>query len=94
MKTRLAEEAPPLNAAPSRFADLAEAQLPVLREPWRPRRWPAILSFRFPRRLDGGTPYSVRVYAQPASQLWTVAGAAGTIGMADVGNVQVACAPK
>lgn len=48
-------------------------------------------SFRFPRRMDGGTPYSVRIYAQPAGQLCTVAAAAGTIGTADVDDIQVAC---
>ncbi|WP_169788852.1 choice-of-anchor J domain-containing protein [Vulgatibacter incomptus] len=51
-------------------------------------------SFRFPRRMDGGTPYSVRVYAQPDDKRCTVAGAAGTIGVADVGNVRVTCAPR
>lgn len=51
-------------------------------------------SFRFPPRLDGGTPYSVRVYAHPAGQVCTVTDHAGTIGVADVSNVKVTCAPK
>jgi len=51
-------------------------------------------SFRFPPRLDGGTPYSVRVFAQPNGHACTVANASGIIGAADVGNVQVNCSAK
>ena len=48
-------------------------------------------SFRFPRSLDGGTTYSVRVYAQPVGHRCTVAAASGTMGAADVDDVRVTC---
>lgn len=51
-------------------------------------------SFTFPTRLETGTPYSVEVASQPAGQVCTVTGGAGTIGEADITSVSVACAAQ
>ncbi len=52
-------------------------------------------SFTFPNRLTSGTAFTVSVVAQPVNppQACTVGNATGTVGGADIADVQVTCPP-
>lgn len=50
-------------------------------------------SFTMPVAVPYGSPYAVQVQAQPAGLTCSVSQGSGTMGSADVGTVQVACAP-
>ncbi|RPH68183.1 MAG: hypothetical protein EHM78_19715, partial [Myxococcaceae bacterium] len=48
-------------------------------------------SFTFPTPLPSGSPYSVTVSSQPSSQTCTVSRGAGTVGTANITDVEVTC---
>ncbi|WP_116812067.1 DUF4369 domain-containing protein [Steroidobacter cummioxidans] len=48
--------------------------------------------FQFPTALAHGSPYSVTLLAQPATQTCTVGNGSGTVGAGNVTNVSVTCA--
>ncbi len=50
--------------------------------------------FTFPGSLASGTSYTVAIGSQPATHTCAISGANGTIGSANVNNVNVACALK
>ncbi len=50
--------------------------------------------FTFPAALANGTSYTVAIASQPATHNCSISGASGTIGSANVNNVNVACALK
>jgi 6-phosphogluconolactonase (cycloisomerase 2 family) len=49
-------------------------------------------NFVFPARLATGTPYTVKVQAQPSGQSCTIANGSGTMGTSNISNVAVSCA--
>lgn len=49
------------------------------------------VSFEFPTQLSGGSTYNVTVAVPPEQQLCQVANASGTVGAADVNDVEVLC---
>ena len=48
-------------------------------------------SFTLPVKVDDGAPYGITILTQPSGQTCAIANGTGTMGSADINNVQVTC---